>query len=92
MAKRRVDDTQDCHAVTNNVETEVLDRYGKGAQQAESSLCCPTQYEQASLDLLPREIIEKDSGCGDPSRHVHASETVVNLGSGRPLATRLSGS
>lgn len=83
MTERRiVDDKQDCHAVTGNVETEVLDRYSKGAHQVEARLCCPTQYEPAGLALLPREIIEKDYGCGDPSRHVRAGETVVDLGSG----------
>src|SRR5262249_17299400 len=30
----------------------------------------------------PREVIERDYGCGDPSRYVCAGETVVDLGSG----------
>ncbi len=63
MAERSVEDPQDRHAVTSRVEVEVLDRYGKGVRQAEGGLCCPTQYEQASLDLLPQEIIEKDCVC-----------------------------
>jgi SAM-dependent methyltransferase len=45
-------------------------------------LCCPTSYEANYLKILPQEIIEKDYGCGDPSRHVKAGETVLDLGSG----------
>lgn len=65
-----------------DVEGEVLRRYGNGAERAESGLCCPTEYEGRFLELLPREVLEKDYGCGDPSPHVHRGETVVDLGSG----------
>ncbi|MBE9039430.1 methyltransferase domain-containing protein [Oscillatoriales cyanobacterium LEGE 11467] len=65
-----------------NIEDAVLERYQAGAQQAQASLCCPTEYDGRYLELLPSEIIEKDYGCGDPSRHVRAGETVVDLGSG----------
>ena len=68
--------------VQGNIEGEVLDRYGQGAQAAEAQLCCPVEYDASSLELLPQEIIEKDYGCGDPSRHVRARETVLDLGSG----------
>jgi len=34
------------------------------------------------LRVIPDEIIEKDYGCGDPSRYVKAGETVLDLGSG----------
>jgi arsenite methyltransferase len=68
--------------LTYDVERAVLDRYGAGAQQPEAELCCPTEYEVGYLDLLPQEIIEKDYGCGDPTRYVAAGETVVDLGSG----------
>ena len=65
------------------LEQEVLDRYARGAGQAEAALCCPTDgYEQQYLDLLPQEIIEKDYGCGDPSKHIRKGEAVVDLGSG----------
>lgn len=69
-------------AVANGVETEVLRRYQGAAQRAEQALCCPTEYETAYLEVLPAEIIKKDYGCGDPSRHVGEGETVVDLGSG----------
>lgn len=67
---------------TYDIETAVRDRYGAGAQQTEASLCCPTEYDGRYLEILPDEILERDYGCGDPSRHVGAGETVVDLGSG----------
>ncbi|ELS00040.1 methyltransferase domain-containing protein [Gloeocapsa sp. PCC 73106] len=65
-----------------NVEQEVLTRYQQGAREQQPSLCCPTAYEQNYLDILPKEIIAKDYGCGDPTRYVLEGETVVDLGSG----------
>ncbi len=66
-----------------DVEHEVRRRYNAGAREAEPGLCCPTtRYDPKSLEYLPREIIEKDYGCGDPSRYVSEGETVVDLGSG----------
>jgi ubiquinone/menaquinone biosynthesis C-methylase UbiE len=68
--------------VCGEIEAEVLRRYEAGAEEAEAGLCCPVQYDKARLDLLPREIVEKDYGCGDPSRYVESGETVLDLGSG----------
>ena len=65
-----------------DIEKAVLERYQAGAKQHESSLCCPTEYEGNYLDILPQEIIDKDYGCGDPTRYVSVGETVVDLGSG----------
>lgn len=65
-----------------NADNSVLDRYSAGAKAVEPSLCCPVIYDASLLDLLPREIIEKDYGCGDPSRYVRAGDTVLDLGSG----------
>ncbi|MDY6936686.1 MAG: methyltransferase domain-containing protein [Cyanobacteriota bacterium] len=65
-----------------NIEEAVLERYQAGAQQPQASLCCPTDYDGRYLELLPQEIIEKDYGCGDPSRYVGVGETVLDLGSG----------
>ncbi|MGB3560403.1 MAG: methyltransferase domain-containing protein [Geitlerinemataceae cyanobacterium] len=67
---------------STNLEQAVLERYQAGAKAAEASLCCPTEYEGQYLEILPDEILEKDYGCGDPSRYVNAGETVVDLGSG----------
>ncbi len=63
-------------------EDSVLKRYAGAAQQAEAALCCPVDYDPGYLAVLPQEILEKDYGCGDPSRYVQAGETILDLGSG----------
>ena len=68
-------------SVTNH-EAAVLQRYGNAAEEVESCLCLPVSYDKALLTVIPEEIIEKDYGCGDPSRYIHAGETVLDLGSG----------
>lgn len=65
-----------------NVEAAVRDRYGAAAQEAEQALCCPVDYDPQYLKIIPEEIIERDYGCGDPSKHVAEGETVLDLGSG----------
>ena len=69
--------------IAYDFEAEVRDRYARGAETLEPGLCCPTaSYDAQYLDILPQEIIDKDYGCGDPSRHVEAGEVVLDLGSG----------
>lgn len=63
-------------------EEAVLDRYARGAREREDALCCPVDYDRRLLDALPPEIVERDYGCGDPSRDLRAGETVLDLGSG----------
>jgi len=63
-------------------EAAVLERYGKAAQEVEACLCLPVDYDGKLLEVIPAEIIERDYGCGDPSRYVRAGETVLDLGSG----------
>lgn len=65
-----------------NIESAVLDRYTAGAQAREESLCCPVDYDNNLLAILPQEIIDRDYGCGDPSRYVQEGDTVLDLGSG----------
>ncbi len=65
-----------------NVEDEVRDRYAAGANSVEPALCCPVSYDAEYLEAIPQEIIDKDYGCGDPSRYVNAGDTVLDLGSG----------
>src|SRR6188474_3933941 len=65
-----------------NLEEAVLQRYGDAAQEVEACLCLPVSYDKALLNVIPDEIIEKDYGCGDPSRYIRAGETVLDLGSG----------
>ncbi|WP_197441453.1 methyltransferase domain-containing protein [Thalassoglobus neptunius] len=65
-----------------NVDLAVRDRYSAAAQEAEAALCCPVDYDPQYLKIIPDEIIERDYGCGDPSRWVKEGETVLDLGSG----------
>jgi arsenite methyltransferase len=67
---------------SQSVEQAVQQRYAAGAQQAEAALCCPVEYDPRYLAILPQEVVEKDYGCGDPSRHLQSGETVLDLGSG----------
>ncbi|TQV69617.1 methyltransferase domain-containing protein [Exilibacterium tricleocarpae] len=65
-----------------SVEANVQSRYSEGAQARQEALCCPVDYDTQLLQMLPQEIIDKDYGCGDPSRYVQAGDTVLDLGSG----------
>lgn len=65
-----------------NVDAAVRDRYSQAAQAAEPALCCPVNYDPQFLKVIPQEILERDYGCGDPSKHLQAGETVLDLGSG----------
>ncbi len=65
-----------------NVESAVRERYAAAANERENALCCPVEYDPQFLKILPAEIIERDYGCGDPSKYVKAGETVLDLGSG----------
>ncbi len=64
------------------VETAVLDRYSEGAKAVQPKLCCPVDYDPNYLKAIPQEVLDKDYGCGDPSRYVREGETVLDLGSG----------
>lgn len=65
-----------------NVESAVRERYSAAAKEREPALCCPVQYERQYLEVLPQELIDRDYGCGDPSKYVQEGETVLDLGSG----------
>ncbi|HEV8385034.1 MAG TPA: methyltransferase domain-containing protein [Candidatus Acidoferrales bacterium] len=39
-------------------------------------------YDAKFLAAIPQEILEKDYGCGDPTRYVREGDTVLDLGSG----------
>jgi len=67
---------------TSKVEHAVKERYSRAASAKEDSLCCPVEYEQRYLDAIPKEILERDYGCGDPSKHLRPGETVLDLGCG----------
>jgi len=63
-------------------ETIVRQRYAAGAKERADKLCCPVDYESDYLKVIPQEVIERDYGCGDPSRYLREGETVLDLGSG----------
>src|SRR6266516_7011989 len=63
-------------------ESIVRQRYAAGAKEQADKLCCPVDYESEYLKAIPREVIERDYGCGDPSGYLRESETVLDLGSG----------
>jgi len=65
-----------------NVKESVLDRYSEGAKEVQPELCCPVDYDASLLKLLPQEIVDRDYGCGDPSRYVREGDVVLDLGSG----------
>ncbi len=65
-----------------DIQAEVSKRYSKGAQARQADLCCPVDYDTSLLKGLPDEIIERDYGCGDPSRYVKPGDVVLDLGSG----------
>jgi ubiquinone/menaquinone biosynthesis C-methylase UbiE len=64
------------------VESVVRERYRQGAQERVADLCCPVSYNPRYLAAIPQEVLERDYGCGDPSRHLRPGETVLDLGSG----------
>jgi arsenite methyltransferase len=65
-----------------NVDEAVKRRYSAASQAVEAQLCCPVDYDPRYLALIPPEILERDYGCGDPSRYVEEGDTVLDLGSG----------
>ncbi|NNL67376.1 MAG: methyltransferase domain-containing protein [Myxococcales bacterium] len=65
-----------------NVEKNVRERYSEGANTQVKELCCPVDYDPRYLEIIPPEVIERDYGCGDPSKHLAPGETVLDLGSG----------
>ncbi|GMR13020.1 MAG: methyltransferase domain-containing protein [Gemmatimonadota bacterium] len=67
---------------TPSQESAVKSRYAEAAEARAPQLCCPVDYEPAYLEAIPEEVIEKDYGCGNPSRYLRPGETVLDLGSG----------
>lgn len=67
---------------TDHLQRAVRERYSEGASRKVEELCCPVLYDPALLEVIPDEVVERDYGCGDPTRHICEKETVLDLGSG----------
>lgn len=72
----------DPRASDTNTESAVRERYSAAARAKEVALCCPVDYDPQYLKLIPQEVLERDYGCGDPSRFVREGDVVLDLGSG----------
>jgi SAM-dependent methyltransferase len=68
--------------MTIDSEQAVRERYAAAARVREAALCCPVDYDARHLEAIPAEVIERDYGCGDPSRFVRPGDAVLDLGSG----------
>lgn len=66
----------------SRLESAVRIRYAAAAKAPEAALCCPVEYNKDMLKIIPQEVIEKDYGCGDPSRYLKPGEIVLDLGCG----------
>jgi len=75
--------------MSHHTETIIRERYAAGAKKRADKLCCPVDYEPAYLKVIPQEVIERDYGCGDPSRYLRDGETVLDLGSGTEKSASL---
>ena len=74
--------TESAPCCAPSAEVAVRERYAAASQVAEAALCCPIDYDPKYLAVLPDEVLEKDYGCGDPSRYVREGDVVLDLGSG----------
>ncbi len=60
----------------------VEDRYGAAAASKEPCLCTPIPFNKKYLEIIPDNVVDKDYGCGDPTRWIQEGDTVLDLGSG----------
>ena len=65
-----------------NHKEAIQNRYGSAAIEKESCLCTPVSFNPKFLDSIPEEVIERDYGCGDPTKYVKRNDVVLDLGSG----------
>src|SRR5260370_21682447 len=66
----------------HRTESIVRERYAAGAKASQGNLCCPVDYDAGHLKVIPQEVLERDYGCGDPSKYLREGEIVLDLGSG----------
>ena len=69
-------------ATPTTVGENVRERYSAASKEAEAALCCPIDYNPVYLKVLPEEILERDYGCGDPSKYCKEGDVVVEFPKG----------
>jgi SAM-dependent methyltransferase len=74
--------TSDRRSSEGDTDRAVRARYSAAALEREAALCCPVDYDPQYLTPIPQEVLERDYGCGDPSRYVREGDVVLDLGSG----------
>jgi len=74
--------TSDRRSSESASDRAVRARYSAAALEREAALCCPVDYDPRYLGPIPQEVLERDYGCGDPSRYVREGDVVLDLGSG----------
>jgi arsenite methyltransferase len=74
--------TSNCCTPKRDTENAVRERYTAAALERQAALCCPVDYDARYLAAIPPEVLERDYGCGDPSRHVREGDVVLDLGCG----------
>ena len=57
----------------------IQERYGSAALEKESCLCTPVGFNHVLLEAIPQEVIERDYGCGDPTKYVQKNDIVLDL-------------
>lgn len=76
--------------MSSNLEEAVRKRYTESAKNAEAGLCCPSSYDSELLVAIPKEVLDRDYGCGNPMRHLQPGDAVLDLGSGAGKACFLA--
>jgi MoaA/NifB/PqqE/SkfB family radical SAM enzyme/SAM-dependent methyltransferase len=63
---------------------KVREFYGNAAETPQAELCCPTKYDNAAINHIPQDVLDRFYGCGSPmtSAGIKEGEVVVDLGSG----------
>jgi len=74
--------TSDRRSFERDTDRAVRARYSAAALEREAALCCPVDYDPQYLSAIPQEVLDRDYGCGDPSRYVREGDVVLDLGSG----------
>lgn len=66
-----------------SMDGAILERYSTASKGYENGLCCcAIDYDPKYLKAIPEEVLDRDYGCGDPTKYVRQGEVVLDLGSG----------